>query len=361
MTDIYNEIGYIKVVLENGLSQKWERDVKLLIRYWKEYEDYTKKQVREEARRKCEEAAARKNNPIYYNHIIHYKRLNKIIQSAWTSKTPLRQIMYIDVPQEVVDWFLNLEKDFKIPLEEYEVLKKRNPKVSFKANKAINWNRTKYLWTLYMWTRIQESYAPMPNVHNLKRYVVRFKEDADISANTFSMKNEGNYLYDLKLINITNKGKIIPIFMENYDVFKTPITDKNRVRITCGSPGEGDLYRIGYWLKKQKYGSFVCKGCGKEFAYDSLREKGGRPREFCKECADKNQHGKTGDSRSVVCIDCGKVIEVEKNDGKTIRCWDCQENYDRVRKRKWAQDHKKIPFLDKLDVSSGETPTPQTL
>ena len=35
MIDIYNEIGYIKNVLENGVSERWERDVILLTRYFK--------------------------------------------------------------------------------------------------------------------------------------------------------------------------------------------------------------------------------------------------------------------------------------------------------------------------------------
>lgn len=335
MTDIYNEIAYIRVVLENGLSSKWERDIKLLIRYWKDYEGYSKKQVREEARKKCEEAAKRKNNPIYYNHIIHYKRLNKIIQSAWTSKNELRQIMYIDIPKEVVDWFLQLEKTYKLNTEDFNKVKARNPEVTLKPNRIINWNRTKYLFTLYIWTKIQESYAPIPNVHNLKRYVNRFKEDANLKTG-FSMKREANLLYDLKLINITNKGKIIPIFMDNYDVFKTPVTDDNRVRIMTGEPGEGDLYNPGYWLEKQKMGSFVCQECGKEFAhYNHTKQEMGR--KYCKKCADKIGHGKTGELKSVVCVDCGKIIEIDKFDSHTIRCWECQRKniqaLDRERKR----------------------------
>ena len=35
MIDIYDEIGYIKEVLEHGLSDKWERDATLLVRYYK--------------------------------------------------------------------------------------------------------------------------------------------------------------------------------------------------------------------------------------------------------------------------------------------------------------------------------------
>ena len=35
MIDIYDEVGYIKEILENGLSYKWERDALLLCKYYK--------------------------------------------------------------------------------------------------------------------------------------------------------------------------------------------------------------------------------------------------------------------------------------------------------------------------------------
>ena len=35
MIDIYDEEGYIQEVLQNGFSQKWQRDAALLVKYFK--------------------------------------------------------------------------------------------------------------------------------------------------------------------------------------------------------------------------------------------------------------------------------------------------------------------------------------
>lgn len=35
MIDIYDEVGYIKNILVNGVSEKWERDTILLTRFYK--------------------------------------------------------------------------------------------------------------------------------------------------------------------------------------------------------------------------------------------------------------------------------------------------------------------------------------
>ena len=57
MIEIYDEEGYIKEVIEHGLSSdRWMRDLTLLVRYWKGEgkEVYiSKKRVKDKAREKC--------------------------------------------------------------------------------------------------------------------------------------------------------------------------------------------------------------------------------------------------------------------------------------------------------------------
>ena len=327
MIDIYNEIGYIKNVLENGVSERWERDVILLTRYFKA-EGIKKSEVKARMREKCEIAAKRPNNPIVYNHLISYKRLNKIVENAWKTPTSLREIRYIDISQEVLDWFLNLEETFVITDEQVEELKKRRPKVQFKGNHPINWQRTKYLWTLYIWTRIQENYLERPNMHYLQKYGKRFKEDGDLKP-SFNLKNERDFLYDLGLIDVNYALGIDAKFIRDYDVFNTPITNENRVRIMTGDPPDGELYNCGYWLEKQKMGTFVCENCGKTFAnYKKDNSKGGRPRKYCKECSEKIRKMNFGSGvKTVICIDCGRPFEVSTKNTKTNRCPECYELY----------------------------------
>ena len=188
MIDIYDEEGYIRVIIAEGLSQKWERDASLLARFYKT-EGMRKSQIKNKIKEKCETAAARVDDPIYYQHIISYKRLNHIIDKAWKDKTPIRKIKQVEISKEVLDWFLNLSETFIISDEETQRLKEKYPTVTIKKNKPINWQRTKYLFTLYIWTKIQENYLDRPFMHYLKQYSKRFKEDANLKA-SFSMNKE---------------------------------------------------------------------------------------------------------------------------------------------------------------------------
>ena len=296
MIDIYDEVGYIKTVLQDGLSEKWERDATLLIRYYKSQGE-RKSEVKKKLKEKCEHSKR-----FEYNPYVTFKRLNKIIDTAWKKEVPLREIRQIEMPREVVDWFLGLEDNVVLTDEEVAVLKQKRPKVTIKNN-VINWQRTKYLFTLYVWTKIQENYLDRPNMHYLKQYYKRFKEDANLKA-SFNMQKERDLLFDLGYIYINYALGIDATFIKDNDVFQTPITDNNRVILK----GE-DLYKCGYWLEKQKMGSFICQHCGKEFAhYNKTKQEKGR--KYCKECAQIVGHNiKKIDYKTIVCVDCGEQLK----------------------------------------------------
>lgn len=280
-------------------------------------------------KRKCIEAKPKTNFNEYKDDI---NRADSIFEKAWKDKTPLREISKVEISKEVLDWFLNLEETFVISDEEQERLKKRRPNVSIKNNHPVNWKRTKYLFTLYIWTKIQENYLSRPNIHYLQNYVKRFKEDADLKP-SFSLNNERNLLYDLGFIDINYALGIQTSFMEKYEVFKVPITDENRIVIELYKDGimkdkdgklipeeVGDLHRCGYWLEKQKMGSFICKKCGREIAYYT-KNKQTKVRKYCKDCLKGS-----AESREVSCVDCGKTFLINnKFDRSTCRCFECQE------------------------------------
>ena len=79
------------------------------------------------------------------------------------------------------------------------------------------------------------------------------------------------------------------------------------------------MYKCGYWLEKQKMGSFTCQRCGKEFAYTNNGS--GRKRKYCEECS-KIEQGKKGEIIVITCVDCGKEIMKRQ---KVCRCKECQE------------------------------------
>ena len=338
MIDIYNEVAYIKNVLQDGFSSKWQRDAKLLTKYYK-LEGVKKREAKEMIKRKCIEAKPKTNFNEYKDDI---NRADSIFEKAWKDKTPLREISKVEISKEVLDWFLNLEETFVISDEEQERLKKRRPNVSIKNNHPVNWKRTKYLFTLYIWTKIQENYLSRPNIHYLQNYVKRFREDADLKP-SFSLNNERNLLYDLGFIDINYALGVQTSFIEKYEVFKVPITDENRIVIELYKDGimkdkdgklipeeVGDLHRCGYWLEKQKMGSFICKKCGKEIAHYGTGKNEAR-RKYCKECL----NGGTGPIQKK-CVDCGKEILIEnKFNRSTCRCDECQEENNKKNKRKY--------------------------
>ena len=212
----------------------------------------------------------------------------------------------------------------------------------------MNERRVRFLFTLFVWSKIQENYLEKYNMHYLRGYEKKFKENADLNS-SFNLKNERNLLFDLGFININHALGIDAIFMNN-DVFKIPVTDENRIVLS----GE-DLYNCGYWLEKQKYGYYVCQNCGKEVLKKN-KPKGGRPNKYCPECAKKIENDL---KEKHFCIDCGREIEYDSLTKRIRkRCFICQANLDNEKARKRM---KRIRENKECSGLSPETSNPQTL
>ena len=331
MIDIYDEMGYIKEVLEHGLSNdSWVKDCSLLAKYYRD-EGYKKSEVKKILIEKLD-----KYSPKGYDKNRTFKLVQKIVNSSFKKDSngnyieQIRSIKSVETTKEIIQWFLDLENGYELSDDMVELEKQRRPKVYVKK-KPMTFNRIKYLFTLYIWTKIQANYLERPNIHYLKKNTVKFKECADLRKASFSLTNERNFLFDLGFIDINHGIGVIPVFMDKYDVFKIPMNDDNRVVIQ----GD-DLKHCGYWLLKQKMGSFICENCGKEFAHYSL-SKQEKTRKYCKDCADfiKNNN------KEKFCVDCGKPIEKNSLHKRAVlRCEDCQKKYRRekdvIRKRNSA-------------------------
>jgi predicted nucleic acid-binding Zn ribbon protein len=148
------------------------------------------------------------------------------------------------------------------------------------------------------------------------------------------MPKERDLLFDLGYINVNYALGIDTIFMRDNDIFSTPITENNKVILK----GE-DMYNCGYWLEKQKMGTFICKNCGKEFAHytKSKQEKG---RKYCKECADilsrriKEKKDIPAPEGYRYCEECGELFELKSlKDFTSTRCPECQAEVRREKVR----------------------------
>lgn len=353
MIDIYDEVSYIKEVLEHGFSERWERDALLLARYYRSI-GMKKSEVKNIIKEKAERYVKS------YRKYKDYPRANKMVDIAYKKDfIPLREIKSINIPVETVSWFLSLEGKYKIPEEKVLELKKNRKGLKI-TEYPMNFNRIKFLFTLYVWTRIQENYLDKPYMHYLGNYTKRFKHDADLGS-SFSINKEKDLLHDLGLIYVNfSQGIDCRFIKENKTLaigcgdwieqfFHEEKLDRDKLG-ECFVLKGIDLYEPGYWLTKQKFGSFVCQRCGKEFAHynDTKQEK---KRKYCKECAKEiERHKGLEDTKIIQCIDCGKDIKVSVKGNHTQRCENCKKMHNKERMAKNViNQRKKLKLLEDSD------------
>ena len=355
MIDIYDEEGYIQEVLQNGFSQKWQRDAALLVKYFKtEYAlgnqpSWNKAWVKETIKEKC-----KKYVPTYDPNVT-FNRVNKLVDTTWKNwkvdpdnpkeSSQLRKIKEIKIPEAVLNWFLNLDT-YYITDEEVKDIKLRRKNVSVK-NHPITMARAKYLFTLYVWTKIQENYLSRPNIHYLEKYNKKLRNDADLKP-SFSLTKERNVLFDLGFIDINHGLGVIPIFMDKED-FKEAEKDEKVILL-----GRNDLYLCGKWLEMRKFGTFKCQKCRKLFPL-SEKNKKGRPKKYCEECAKSIGHGITMDTKLVkittTCDRCGKEIELtSKYSSKGHYCWKCRAKLHAEAQERYSKKSKTdLPSVKKIE------------
>ena len=356
MIDIYDEEGYIQRVLEQGLSERWKRDASLLIKYYKtkyysgEQPDWTKKWVKATILEKCEKGVKG------FNKITRKGEINALVDSVWKDwkidkehpekSSKLRKVKQIEFSKEVLDWFLGLEDNVILsPVEREKLQERHTMKIS---EHPIKFLRVKYLFTLFVWSKIQENYLENYNVHYLKKFTQKFRRDGDLGQ-SFSFMYEKELMSDLGFIEVNRASGIKAVFMD-LPVFQIPVTDKNRILL-----GGDDLYNCGYWLKKQRNGYFICQNCGKEIAFDKPNIKNKTIKKYCNECAEllKNEA-----KAEAFCVDCGKpLIRTSVRKYLTSRCAQCQAKRDQLAKDlyKKRKENKfpKVSNLDKPNENAG--------
>ena len=270
-----------------------------------------------------------------FNSIKDGSDLKKSIDKVWRNwktkgdnPSKFREIDYVEFPKEVLDWFLALEDDFIITDEERKQINELRAPTKVKRT-PMNFNRIKVLFTLYIWSLIQKEYMVGGwNYFNLDDWYPKLKKDSDLPT-SYNILNERNILEDLGFLKTTEKNvDVILELFDKFDVFNIEVTYKNRIRLE----GE-DLYNCGHWLKKQKYNWFVCERCGKE-VFDKNKPLGGRPRKYCKECAEIIKMEEA--DLVVYCLKCRKPLvrnaSMHRFRGLCRNCYTEIEN-EKARKR----------------------------
>jgi hypothetical protein len=194
-------------------------------------------------------------------------------------------------------------------------------------------------------------------LHTPKRLYFRLVKGEEFEAK--QLENEilksfetGNLLYEKyakqKLVLSWNSYKnLINEFIEKIFINYVPLSeyesaDKVVLDITYWSEDNYVISYIGKSLsgymrnyQKEYYGVKEHKTynrceCG------ILFEKNNNKQKYCKDCSQY----KPIETKIIICIDCGKELEVDARNMKTSRCSSCQNEKDKQRKREWKRNKK---------------------
>lgn len=282
MVDIFNERMYIKNILKDGFSSRWQRDALLLARYYK-IEGMSKSEIKDHLVEKCE---------LYipgFNMYVYYKTINKIIDEAWKNDTELRVIQQLEVDSEKINWFLNQNQ------------------LTEKEQRA--------LFTIYGWSLIQSQYLKSPYWHSLSQYSSLFKESADIPVGT-SLNTLKKKLCNLGYLKSSSNGRksngiskciLYAQFIEDNEILTSPVEEQNKITISYD-----DMYKLGNFL--ERYRKAGIKG---------IKNK-------------KNQMSKVDKIQIITCSNCGEEFAVSPNNKRTL----CDKCYKEYRKKKVAENKK---------------------
>lgn len=310
MVDILDEETYIKNILENGMDPvNWRRDLILLTKYKKSIGE-KKRVAKDEILQKCQMYV------VGYDDITDYKHVSSLFEKTWRewkidrnnpeNSSKFRTIRSIEFPKEVLDWFLHLDETFEISDERvkelqdfrHDIIKPKNiTNFPFNSEKC---DRIKILFTMFVWDKIQSQYTSSSDWVQRKQ-AKKFKQQANLSQSC-NLWHEQELLKDLGFIRISNKGNNAQaIFLQQYDVFKTPVTDENRVVMK-----RDELYDIGLYFDKIKFNFYVCENCHKEVVI--YRKTAGKPPKYCRDCSKLIKNHK---EKKRFCQRCGKEIKYD--------------------------------------------------
>ena len=345
MVDILDEETYIKNILENGMDPvNWRRDLILLTKYKKSIGE-KKRVAKDEILQKCQMYV------VGYDDITDYKHVSSLFEKTWRewkidrnnpeNSSKFRTIRSIEFPKEVLDWFLHLDETFEISDERvkelqdfrHDIIKPKNiTNFPFNSEKC---DRIKILFTMFVWDKIQSQYTSSSDWVQRKQ-AKKFKQQANLSQSC-NLWHEQELLKDLGFIRISNKGNNAQaIFLQQYDVFKTPVTDENRVVMK-----RDELYDIGLFFDKIKFNFYVCENCGKTVI--KYRKTAGKPPKYCKECAKIIRNGL---KQEYYCQRCGKKITHDSENKRIVKyCRDCADKVESERVNSFQKKKKQCEKL----------------
>ena len=306
MIKIFDEKAYIEIYIKQGFKNlySWTRDAILYVRWLKlPYEDggcgreLSKKECKDELIRIC-----KKSIPLF-NEMADYKKINNIIDKAWSNKEPLLQVKDIPISHATLSWF---------------------------KKQGLRKNELKLLFTLYIGYLIKKNNLKIKDATWFGQITDRefLRSNSNISS-SFSIKKALNIFRDKELIDL--RGEYFSINFINREDFKVCENNVTKLEFITGY----DLYNIGDALYKfyEKY--CYCQECGR--LIDTITKN----KKYCEECA-KIRKYRPKITKTVQCVDCEKFFETSAKNNKTeYRCDECAKIHRQVYQKNLMRNRRK--------------------
>lgn len=171
-------------------------------------------------------------------------------------------------------------------------------------------------------------YRNMANPKNNDWINYEFKDIFRMANVNATVREQCHMIHDMKALGLIKMNKVV----DNLNINACYVDKDNSKEVLKID----DFRNLGYeYLLYSGEKFFRCERCKK-----LVRNNKENNRIYCKECSE-NYYQPIG-FKIIKCVDCGKNVEVDAKDNKTIRCKECQhEENKRIKREYWHKNKSK--------------------
>ena len=280
----YDEISYAeKIYKDNKFQTKYiPTELKLLVLYYRDYLGLKPKERKIKLTKFC------KDNIPNYNKAIHYKIINRVLQKGSNKKEKLIKVETLDIHKDEVEYINSLNVDYEYKKLLFAFL------VQMRLNKTVSELKNEKEYTSIYFKGGKKKYQNIKSMANVSSKI-------NINDDFINQLSQG----DNQLISIIHSGLISLNFVK-----QCKQTGNVAIKIK-------DYENVGWYFDYYNHvdGVVLCDYCGQPF---KQRRKDSR---LC----NKHNEYQPIEKKIIKCINCGKEVEVDSKDTKTIRCSQCQD------------------------------------
>lgn len=278
----YDEINYAKLVYEKGFQTKHlTTELRVLALYFRDILNLKSQQRTEELYEFCSEWI------INYNKVKHYQIIDSALKYASKKKNKLIVIPQIDIYQGELDYInsLDIDYNFKRVMFAFLVQIKLNRKVA-NIRSGIESNNIHFKGGKKKYNSIKEM-AKIPQNIKINDDIIHFLDKLGL------VKSKYNGLIELTYLNECVESGDVVISVINY---------------------ENSGWYLDYYNGLDKMA--LCNYCEQPFRITPKNLK------YC--CEEHRVYYEPMETKTIVCVDCGKEVEVDGIVKKQIRCLECK-------------------------------------